>query len=276
MVLKDKIVLITGASSGIGAACAKLMAREEAHVVLQARSADKLEAVAKEIINTGGRASVYPTDLRDKEAVRIQSNKIKNKVGIPDIIVNSAGAGNWLSIFDTSEQDFDDMMASPYFTTIYTIKAFLADMVKRDSGHIITVNSVACYFTFPGALGYQSARWATRAFQEGLAEELRSTKVSVTSIVAGKVDSPYFTNNPVSAERIPKIASTIMKTMTVDDVAKAIIKSTRSPKKTIIIPWQMSLSVAMNRYFPGVFRVLNRMTGYKGIPEEIKSLKGRE
>ena len=272
MSLENKVVLITGASSGIGEACAKLMAKGGATVILQARSEDKLETIVKEILDHGGKAHFYTTDLTDIEAVKKQAIAIKNKVGVPDVIVNSAGAGNWLSIFDTSEEDFRDMMSAPYFAAVYTIKAFLVDMVKRNSGHIITINSAACYFTFPGALGYLSTRWATRGFQEGLAEELRTTNVAVTNIVAGKVDSPYFTNNPVSAERIPKIATGIMKTLTVEDVAETIIRSIKSRKRTIIIPWQMSFSVLMNRYFPGLFRLLMRSTGYKEIPEEISRL----
>lgn len=272
MSLKDKIVLITGASSGIGEACAKLMAEEGAKVILQARSVDKLTEIEKVIKAHGGMAYSYPTDLTDIKTVKEQAKHIKTEVGMPDIIVNSAGAGNWLSIFDTSEEDFKDMMSAPYFAAVYTTKAFLNDMVIRNSGQIITINSAACYFIFPGALGYLSTRWATRGFMEGLTEELRSSNVAVTSIVAGKVDSPYFTNNPVSAERIPRIATGIMKTLTVEEVAQTIIRSTRSRKKTIIVPWQMSLSVLMNRYFPGIFRMLMRATGYKGLHQEISKL----
>lgn len=273
MDLKDKIVLITGASSGIGETFAKLVAKKGAKVILQARSADKLSALADNISKDGGVAFAYPTDVSNADAVLEQAQKIMKEVGVPDIILNAAGAGNWLSVFDTTEKEFKEMMDAPFFATIYTIKAFLNEMVKRNSGHIITINSPACYFVFPGALGYSSARSATRAFLEGLTEELRSTKIAVTSIVAGKVDSPYFDNNPVSAERIPGIATSLMSTLSVDQVARVVLKSLKSRKKTIIIPRQMALSVFFNRYFPGMFRVLNRITGYRGIPEEIAKIR---
>lgn len=276
MMLKDKIVLITGASSGIGEAFARRISKQGAIVVLQARSEDKLSALANDINTKGGIAHFYPTDLTNSIAVIKQAAKIKSEVGIPDIIVNSAGSGNWLSVFETSDQEFHDMMASPYFATVYTINAFKKDMVKRNNGHIISINSAASYFVFPGALGYLSARWALRAFQDGLHEELRSTNVAVSSIVAAKVDSPYFTNNPISAARLPKIGTSIMKTLTVDEVAKEIERALLHRKKTIIIPWQMSLSVFMNRFFPGVFRVLMRATGYKGIPSEISKIRKDE
>ncbi len=272
MNFKDKIVLITGASSGIGEAYAKLIASEGAKLVLQARSVDKLEALVKDINAKGGSAFSFPTDLTDAKVVKAQAEIIKREIGIPDVIVNSAGAGNWLSIFDTSEKDFGEMMASPYFATVYTIKAFLNDMVKRNSGHIITINSAASYLIFPGALGYLSTRWALRAFQNGLYDELRSTNVSTTSIVAGKVDSPYFTNNPISAQRLPKIGAMIMKALTVDEVAMVINRALDKRKKTIIIPWQMFLAIKFGQFFPGVLGMLLRATGYKGIRKEIAKL----
>ena len=272
MDLKNKTILVTGASSGIGESFARLVGEKGAMVILQARSAEKLKKLEEEINSSGGHAFSFPTDLSNLNAVLEQAIKIKQKVGVPDIILNSAGAGNWLSIFETSENEFKEMMQAPYFATIYTVKAFLNEMVKRNSGHIITLNSPACYFIFAGALGYSCTRWATRAFMEGLAEELRSTNIAVTSVVAGKVDSPYFTNNPVSAERIPGVATSIMKTLTVDEVAKVVFRSLKSRKNTIIVPWQMALSVFFNRFFPGLFKILNRSTGYKGIPVEISNL----
>ena len=235
-----------------------------------------MEKIVTEIIAEEGIAYAFPTDLTKFNEVKRQAEIIKKEIGIPDLIINSAGAGNWLSLFDTSERDFEEMMAAPYFTAVYTIKAYLNDMVRRDSGHIISINSAAAYFAIPGALGYLSTRWALRGFQQGLYEELRFTNVAVTSVIAGKVDSPYFTNNPVSAERIPKIATGIMKTLTTEDVARSILKATKNRKNTIIIPWQMSVSIVMNRYFPRIFRSLMRATGSKGIPNEIANLKNTD
>ena len=273
MNLKDKIILITGASSGIGAACARIMAEKGAIIVMQARSVDKLQNLREELADKGGQAHIYPTDLTDISAVRKQAKLIKQEVGIPDVIINSAGAGNWLTIFDTSETDFQDMIASPYFATVNTIKAFLNDMVIRNSGHIITINSAASNLIFKGALGYMAARWVLRAFQGGLYEELRSTNVLTTSIVAGKVDSPYFTTNPISVERLPKIGEMIMKTLTVDQVAKVVLKTVFRKKKTIIIPWQMALAIKFGQHFPGILGWLMRITAYKGIPDEIEKIR---
>ncbi len=271
--IKGKLVLVTGASSGIGSATAKMLAALGAEVILQARGIDKLNSVSAEIKAEGGIAYVYPTDLTDISATESTAQKIIEEVGVPDIIINCAGAGEWLSIFQTSNDEFHQMMDAPHFAAIRTIKAFLNYFVKRDSGHIININSAACYFIYPGAIGYLSSRWTLRVFTQALQEELRTTNIHASMLVAGKVDSPYFTNNPVSAERIPKISTMLMKTMTVEDVAKTIIKIINTKKRIIIIPWEMALSVTLNRYFPGIFRILNRMTGYRGIADEIAEIK---
>ena len=271
--LKGKIVLVTGASSVIGSATAKMLATHGADVILQARGIDNLKTVASEIKDAGGIAHVYPTDLTDIAATESTAKKIIEEVGLPDIIINCAGAGEWLSIFQTSNNDFHQMMDAPHFAAVHTTKAFLDHFVKRDSGHIININSVACYFIYPGAIGYLSSRWTLRIFTESLQEELRTTNINVSMLAAGKVDSPYFTNNPISAERIPKISTTLMKTLTVEQVAKAILKIINTEKRIVIIPWEMALSVMLNKHLPGIFRILNRMTGYRGIADEITEIK---
>lgn len=273
MEIKGSLILVTGASSGIGEASARLLASAGGRVIMLARTAEKLERISEEIRQKGGETYVHPVDLGNAERVSQTAGKIKQVYGIPDVILNCAGAGNWLSVLETTSGDFYDMIVAPYLATTYTIDCFVREMTHRNTGHIITLNSAASYFTFPGALGYLAARWALRGYMEGLTEELRFTGVRVTSIVAGKVDSPYFTNNPVSAERIPRIATGIMKTLTVDEVAQNVVKVIRRPKKRVIIPWQMAWSVALNRYFPTLFRALMRKTGYRGIPEELANLR---
>ncbi len=170
---------------------------------------------------------------------------------------------------ETDEVQFREMMDSPYFATVNTVRAFLDPMIKRGSGHIITINSAAAYFHFAGATGYMAARWALRGFTHALREDLRETNINVSMIVAGKVVSPYFVNNPGSEERIPGIATLLSKTMSVTEVAQVIFKTIMSPRNTVIIPFMMKLSVWLNRFFPALFTFLMRKTGYKGMREEI-------
>jgi len=257
------LILITGASSGIGEASAKLLAKKGAEVILLARGEENLKRVCDEIANDNGTASYYSVDLSNGEAIAKTTQQIKKEKGIPDIIINNAGAGNWLSILETSSDEFEKMQAVPHHAAFHITKAFIHEMKERNKGHIININSASCYFSYPGAMGYLSSRWALRSFSEALHSELYATGIDVSMIVAGKVDSPYFTNNPISAERIPKIAPMLTGTLTLDKVANTIAKTIHSRRKTVIIPFSMNVLVNMNRFFPRIFSYLLRKTGYK-------------
>src|SRR5438552_17278435 len=109
------LALITGASSGIGAATAVAMARQGARVILLARTHSGLEATATEVRKFGGEAWIYPVDLTDATAVERTAKAILTEVGVPDIVINNAGAGRWLPCDQTSPEEAVQMMASPYF-----------------------------------------------------------------------------------------------------------------------------------------------------------------
>ncbi|PCH86339.1 MAG: short-chain dehydrogenase [Flavobacteriales bacterium] len=263
MSIKGKIVLITGASSGIGAATAKLLAAKGAVIAMQARGEENLNKVAAEIKAAGGAAYVYPVDLSDYKQVNTIADQVVTEVGVPDVIVNSAGAGQWYSIFESQSSDFEQQMAAPYYAAAYTTKAFIDKMKERGSGHIININSIACYFNLPGAIGYSAARHAMRGFSNALHADLHHTNLTSSMIACGKVDSQYFENNPGSAERIPKISTTLVNTITVDDVARAVERTISSRRKVVVIPFMMSVFVGLNRFMPGFFDMLSRWTGYK-------------
>jgi short-subunit dehydrogenase len=263
MILVNKKVVITGASSGIGAAVANLLSKQGAEVFLVARNPDKLQQLQERIVKAGGKANYYSADLTHYPEVLTMAQVVAETMGAPDLLINSAGAGEWLSFQETPGETFEQMMASPYLATVYTCKAFYEMMVSVENSQIIVINSAASYFHFPGAAGYIAARWALRGFTESLRHDLRHTGLKVSMIVAGKVDSPYFTNNPVSAERIPGIVDTLIKTLSVDEMAKIILKTIQRRTDTLIVPRMMAVSVWLNRLIPGVFIWLMRKTGYQ-------------
>ena len=172
MDLNGKIMLITGASSGIGAATARAAARAGAKVVLLARTKSKLENVADSIRKEGGTAHVYPVDLTVAEAVAEIAKRVTAEIGLPDIIFNNAGAGKWLYAQETEPADAVSMMASPYFAAFFVTRAFLPDMLKRKSGYIINMTSAASRLVWPGATAYIAARWAIHGFTEALRADL--------------------------------------------------------------------------------------------------------
>ena len=261
--MKNELILITGGSSGIGKAAAFEILKTGATLIIQARNLQKLESTAREFDPTGKRVYVYSTDLMNQNAVERSAETIIENHGIPDVVINSAGAGEWLSFKESSVAHYKETIDSPYLATAYTCKVYFDKMQERGTGHFIIVNSAACYFSFPGATGYIPARWALLGFSKSLQADLYDTNFKLSMIALGKVNSPYFKNNPTSEDRIPRIVDWLIPTMS-EKAAGTVIARTVKSKATIVIhPYMMKVSVCLNRLFPGLFRWMMRITGYK-------------
>ena len=139
MQLKNKIALITGASSGIGRETAKLFAKEGALVILTARHLDRLKEVQKEIENNNGKAESYSMDITNREQLKDTIKKIVDKHKKIDILVNSAGIVVWGSIENTAYKDFDEQVLFNLTGTFNTIKEIAPIMINQKSGHIINI-----------------------------------------------------------------------------------------------------------------------------------------
>lgn len=256
------VALVTGASSGVGAATARLMARKGAHVVLLARRANLLRALADEIAGGGGRATPYALDLTDAEAVAEAAKKITDEIGTPDILVNNAGAGAWRFLDETTPAEAVAMMASPYFAAVNVTRAFLPAMMERGSGHIVTVNSPASRFAWPGATGYTAARWALRGFTEALRADLHRTRIKVTHFVAGETETPYWEANPESRERLPKIAK-LFPVLTPEKAANALVRGVERNAHEVVTPFMMKQVYVQHALAPRLVEWLMRATGYR-------------
>ena len=156
-------ILVTGASSGIGAATARAVARAGGRPVLLARRAPRLEELAAEL---GDGARAYALDCADSEAVGRAAAQIAAEVGTPDVVVNNAGAGRWLYLDETEPAELEAMMGAPYFAAAFVTRAFLPAMIERGSGLIVNVNTPIAYVPYPGATGYGAARWALRGLAD--------------------------------------------------------------------------------------------------------------
>ena len=233
MDIDGKTVIITGASSGMGIGIAKAMVNAGAIVILLARRKDELDKVASEISKKGGKAYVYQVDLTKPSAVEEITNKIKSEIGVPDIIVNNAGSGKWLFVDETSPEEAVQMMAVPYFAAFYVVHAFMPEFLKRNSGHIVNISSVGSRFVWPGATAYLAARWAIRGFTEALRADLDGTNIGVTLYESGVVESPYWSNNPGSRERVPKMGN-LVPVLTTEQVGDAIVNGVKKNKKLVV------------------------------------------
>jgi len=249
MDISSKKFLITGASSGIGAATALYAAQKGATVILVARSESKLERLAQEISEKGGSASLYSTDLSDLEAVREVMTNIQDNEGAPDIIMNNAGAGQWKYAHETTPKEAAEMMTVPYFAAFAVTHAFLPKLIDRGSGMIVNVTSAAAYMVWPGAIAYSAARWAIRGFNDALRTELSPHGIKVMLVAFAKVISDYWKNNPGSEQNIPKRQSMIPE-LSPQDAAVHIITGIERNKDQVIEPWQLRSIITLAKFFP--------------------------
>ncbi|MGK2856878.1 MAG: SDR family NAD(P)-dependent oxidoreductase [Thermoanaerobaculia bacterium] len=249
-----KLALITGASSGIGADAARHLARAGARVVLVARDAEALARVAAGI---GDAAVVESCDVSIGGEVHRLAERVRRDHGVPDVVVNSAGAGAWKRIEDTTPEEAAGMMAAPYLAAFNVTRAFLPDMLSRRSGVVIHVNSPAAFFPWPSSVGYASARFALRGFHEALCQDLAGSGVRSCHVVFGKVDSPYFDRNPGAVANMPAVARTI-RTLTTDECGRVIAKLAFAPRRELIHPFLLRLYVWSHRLTPGLVRLLLR------------------
>jgi short-subunit dehydrogenase len=244
------LVLVTGASSGIGEATAKLYGKAGAKVLLLARNRKRLEGVAAAIQEAGGAAAAYPVDLADAAAVEETSARIAAEHGIPDILINNAGAGRWKSVLDTTAEEALAMIEVPYLAAFNLTRAVLPGMIARKSGAIACITSPASYLVWPKATAYIAARHAMAGFTEALRADLKGTGVTVTLVVLGTVETSYWEHNPGSRENVPTPSERLAPTLTSDEAAQVIHDAVERGRRTVFKPAILRALVLLNALAP--------------------------
>ena len=245
MDFKDKIVLITGASSGIGKETAIQFAKKGANVILVARRKQKLEQIADDLKKFNVSIMICECDVSDKLQVEKMAKLVLEKYNSIDILVNNAGFAIYGSVFDLTTQEIESQMATNYFGMIYCIKNFLPSMIQKKSGHIVNVASVAASFGLPGIASYCASKFAMLGFSEGLKHELKGTGVGITVVSPIMVRTDFF-DHP-SFQKMPKYSPLSLSDKT---VAKAILRAASSPRLEIIVPSVIRVVVWMKNTFP--------------------------
>ncbi|MEX2194558.1 MAG: SDR family oxidoreductase [Thermoleophilaceae bacterium] len=257
MKLEGRLALVTGASSGIGAAAARALAERGATVVLVGRRGDKLREVAGAI---GPAAHVHPADVGDMDAVAGLGAAVESELGLPDVVVNNAGAGRFLFVDETTPAELVSQTSVPYLAAFFVTRAFVEGMIARGSGHVVCVNTPISRVVWPGAIGYAGARWALRGFTEALRADLRGTGVGVTEVVPGKVSSDYFAANPGAEDRIPSMER-LMRGRTPAQCAAAIVRGIEREHGVVYTPPELRALAAAARLFPRPLTWLAARTG---------------
>lgn len=204
--IQDKVIIITGASSGLGEATARLLSAQGATVVLGARRVDRLQALAKDIIAKGGKAVAIQTDVLDRGQVTALVDTAVKTYGRVDAMLNNAGLMPQAPLERLKVDEWDRMIDVNIKGVLYGIAAALPHMKERKSGHFINVSSVAGHKVGPGFAVYAATKHAVRAFSEGLRQEVKPYNIRTTVISPGAVatELPNSVTDPDAGERIRK------------------------------------------------------------------------
>ena len=190
--VKGKVIVVTGASSGIGFITAKKLAKGGAKVCLVSRTREKLEETRDIIAKFGGDAYVYPCDLNNMEDIDACAAAILKDHNHVDILVNNAGRSIRRGVFESLDRfhDFERTIQLNYFGAIRMIMAFLPSMGKRRSGHIINISSIGCLTNVPRFSAYVASKSALDAFSRCISAEVNSRNISLTTIYMPLVRTP--------------------------------------------------------------------------------------
>ena len=252
-----KIVVITGASSGIGEQSAEEFAKLHANVILVSRNEEQLEKIAAELSKYQTAPFVYACDVSNKDQVDKMSKVITEKFGAVDVLVNNAGFGIYKSVETIKIEEMESQMSTNFFGMMYCIKAFLPKMLEQRSGHIVNVASVAGSIGIPGMASYCASKFAMLGFSESLSHELKGTGVEITVVSPIMVRTNFF--NHESFRKMPRYSATSLDSKT---VANAIVRAASSPRLEIVVPQFVRFAIWLKQTLPylinpivgGIFR----------------------
>jgi NADP-dependent 3-hydroxy acid dehydrogenase YdfG len=226
--IKDKVVAITGGSSGLGEATARLLASEGAKVFLGARREGNLKTIVEEIRAAGGTADYKPVDVVDRNQVEQFVNAAKDAFGRLDVLINNAGLMPLSPLSEGKVDEWDRMVDVNIKGVLYGIAAALPIMQAQKDGHIINLSSVAGHVVFPGAAVYCGTKFAVRAITEGLRMEIGSD-IRATSISPGAV-ATELTGTISHAETAANVNTLYESAIEPDAVARAIAFAIEQPR----------------------------------------------
>lgn len=251
--LKDRVVVITGASSGIGRACALRFAGEGAAVVLAARRREALEEVAEEVRSHGGTALVVPTDVRDEAAVEALARAATERLGGLDCWVNDAAVSLFGRFEEAPPDVFRAVLETNLFGYIHGARAALPRFREQGRGVLINVGSVVGVVPQPLASAYTTSKFAIRGFTLSLRQELRGSGIEVCSLLPASIDTPLFQHAANYTGRPPRPISPIVP---VEDVAEAIVALARRPRREVVVGRSGQALLQLHRLAPGLTEAL--------------------
>ena len=223
---KPPVIVITGASQGIGAAIAKAFSAEVpgARLALVARNAANLAAVARACARLGAKAEVFLCDVTDEAAVGEMQRAVQRRLGAVDVLVNNAGKYFGAPFLGTSAADFDRTVAANLRSLFLVTRAFAPGMVRRRQGDIFNMGSIAGLIAYPGGSAYTAAKFGVAGLSKAMRAEFKGRGVRVCCVHPGATVSPSWKGSGVPTGRM----------MPAEDVAKAFVTLYRMTRRTVV------------------------------------------
>ena len=255
--LKDKVVLITGASSGFGEDAARLFAEEGCKVVLAARRLERLQALAEEIQNKGGEALAIPVDVNEPVEIGLMVQTALDLYGQIDILFNNAGFGSveWFEDLDPV-RNIETIIRVNLIGTMLVTHAVIPHMLKRRTGHIINMSSVAGLISPALLTNYSASKYGVRAFTDALRREVVPLGLKVSGIYPGPAKTEFGqriqdtrSRKMVKRLRYPHLSS--------EYVASRVVGVAKRPVRSLVIPWWFRIVTTFDMLFPVVVDWIN-------------------
>lgn len=249
--LEGKVVFITGASSGLGALCAGMLAERGAIPILTARSEDRLQQLSASL---KGNHEWFALDVTENEQITRVVKLVLSRYGRIDILLNNAGYGKFERMTEMNTSEFENMMDVNYMGAVRCIKAVLPAMLERMSGQIVNVASIAGKIGTAKSASYTATKHALLGLSNALRQELRGTGVVVSAINPGPIDTPFFEMADPSGGYVGSIRWFMMKP---ERVAKHIILAMEKHKEEVNLPYLAAAGIRLYHLFP---RLADRLT----------------
>lgn len=248
--LTEKVVLITGASSGFGEDAARLFAQEGCNVALAARRIERLQALADEIQKKGGAAIAVPVDISKREEIEVMVQTTLDVFERIDILFNNAGFGevDWFEKLEP-ERDIETLIQVNLIGTMLVTRAVLPHMLARREGHIINMSSVAGLIAPPLLSTYSASKYGMRAFTDSLRREVAPFGIKVSGIYPGPAATEFgqklkrtASRETIKRLRYPHLSS--------EYVARRVVEVAKHPRRSLVIPWWFRLITGFDTLFP--------------------------
>jgi short-subunit dehydrogenase len=253
MTFENQIVLITGASNGIGRCLAADLAARGAVVVGCGRSPERLQATAAALQRSSPLSIAVECDVGKLDQVREMVADVLARFGKIDILINNAGIGMRKPFAETPIEVIEDLMRTNYLGMVYCIHEALPAMIARGSGHIVNISSVGGMIGAPNIAGYCASKFAMNGFSESLYHELTPFGINVSVICPGPVRTDF---NKSFADTPPKSPASLV--VSPEFVSAAVIKAIEKNRFEVVLPRSLALIGSVKRMAPNLFRALAR------------------